>query len=85
VTNVMGPRERITFAGARMSQGMFWVPSAGRLGMGVSLLSYAGQVWLGLQTDAELVPEPARILEHFSDEVDALVALASEPTRAPGR
>ncbi|MBL8142420.1 MAG: wax ester/triacylglycerol synthase family O-acyltransferase [Acidobacteria bacterium] len=85
VTNVMGPRERITFAGARMSQGMFWVPSAGRLGMGVSLLSYAGQVWLGLQTDAELVPAPARLLEHFSEEVDALVALASEPTQTATR
>ena len=81
VTNVMGPREVVTFAGATMAKGMFWVPCAGRLGMGVSLISYAGRVWLGLQTDAELVPEPARVLQHFSDEVDVLAALAAEPTR----
>jgi WS/DGAT/MGAT family acyltransferase len=80
VTNVMGPRDRIRFAGASMSRGMFWVPCAGRLGMGVSLLSYAGQVWMGLQTDAELVPDPARVLTHFAEEVAALEALAAEPS-----
>ncbi len=81
VTNVMGPREVVTFAGATMAKGMFWVPCAGRLGMGVSLISYAGRVWLGLQTDADLVPEPARVLQHFSDEVHVLAALAAEPAR----
>ena len=47
---------RIAFAGARMSQGMFWVPSAGRLGMGVSLLSLHT---IGLEWRSGLIAAPA--------------------------
>ena len=54
---------------------MFWVPCAGHLGLGVSLLSYAEQVWLGVQTDASLVPDPEVLLQGFSAEVDALQEL----------
>ena len=75
VTNVVGPREPISIAGVKMRQCMFWVPSAGRLGLGVSLLSYAGQVWLGIQSDAGLVPDPDRLLDGFYAEVDELASL----------
>ena len=78
VTNVAGPREPISIAGVPLRQAMFWVPSAGRLGLGVSLLSYAGKVWLGVQGDASLVPDPERILEGFEAEVEALLALERE-------
>jgi hypothetical protein len=54
---------------------MFWVPSAGHLGLGVSLLSYAGSVWVGVQSDAGLVPDPELILAGFDHEVAALLAL----------
>jgi WS/DGAT/MGAT family acyltransferase len=81
VTNVMGPREPITITGARIRQCMFWVPCSGRLALGISLLSYSGNVWLGVQSDAALVPDPERILDGFHDEVDALLDLerAAEP------
>jgi WS/DGAT/MGAT family acyltransferase len=75
VTNVMGPRAPITFVGRPMRQAMFWVPCAGRLGLGVSLLSYAQHVWLGVQTDAGLVPDPDTLLAGFADEIDALLEL----------
>jgi hypothetical protein len=75
VTNVVGPREPIYFAGRRMRQAMFWVPCAGRLGLGVSLLSYAGQVWLGVQADAGLVPDPSALLHGFAGELDAYLEL----------
>ena len=78
VTNVVGPREPIAMAGVRLRQSMFWVPCSGHLGLGVSLLSYAGKVWLGVQTDAGLVPDPERILAGFEDEVDALLQLQRE-------
>ena len=52
--------QEIAIAGAPLREAMFWVPSAGRLALGVSLLSYAGKVWLGLQCDAgESFPDPA--------------------------
>ena len=75
VTNVVGPRNRISIAGAPLRQAMFWVPSAGRLGLGVSLLSYAGKVWMGLQCDAGLVPDPEKVLVGFEEELAALLEL----------
>ena len=75
VTNVAGPREPISLMGVRLRQSMFWVPSAGRLALGVSLLSYAGGVSMGVQADAGLIPDPERIAEGFRDEVEALLEL----------
>ena len=72
VTNVVGPRTPITFAGVPMRQGMFWVPSAAHLGLGVSLLSYSGKVWLGIQADAGLVPDPDALVAGFAAEIEAL-------------
>jgi diacylglycerol O-acyltransferase / wax synthase len=75
VTNVVGPRHPIGIAGARLRQAMFWVPCAGRLGLGISLLSYAGNVWLGIQSDAGLVPDPERLLDGFYAEIHVLQSL----------
>ncbi len=54
---------------------MFWVPQSGRVGLGISILSYAGEVRLGLAGDAGLVPDPQRIADAFSVELESLVAL----------
>jgi len=75
VTNVVGPRHEIAIAGSRLREAMFWVPSAGRLALGVSLLSYAGKVWLGLQCDAAVIPDPAGVLAGFGAEVEELLEL----------
>ena len=75
VTNVIGPRTPIRFAGVPMRQAMFWVPCAGHLGLGVSLLSYAQNVWLGVQTDAGLVPDPDTLMQGFYDEIEELSRL----------
>jgi diacylglycerol O-acyltransferase len=76
MTNVAGPRQPISLAGVPVTSLMFWVPQSGRLGMGVSILSYAGGVSLGVATDAGLVPDPEAILDGFHDEFDVLAALA---------
>ena len=78
VTNVVGPRDTISIAGAPLRQAMFWVPSAGRLALGVSLLSYAGKVWMGLQCDAAIVSDPDVLLDGFEAEVAALRELCRE-------
>jgi WS/DGAT/MGAT family acyltransferase len=78
MTNVIGPREPLRIAGATLKQVMFWVPCSGRLGMGVSIFSYAGSLWLGIATDSVLVPDPERIIEEFHAEISALVDLAAE-------
>jgi diacylglycerol O-acyltransferase / wax synthase len=82
VTNVIGPREKIYLAGAPLEALMFWVPQSGKLGLGVSILSYAGRVWLGVITDAGLVPDPEAIIDGFHHEFAELwaAAVAGEAT-----
>ncbi len=77
LTNVPGPPIPLYLAGQPIETIMFWVPQSGRLGMGISILSYAGNVYLGLATDAALVPDPEAIIEHFYEEHGRLLALAN--------
>jgi WS/DGAT/MGAT family acyltransferase len=77
MTNVRGPSQRLYLAGRRIENMMFWVPQAGRLGMGVSILSYDGYVTLGVITDAGLVPDPMAITALFEQELAAMVAAES--------
>lgn len=74
LTNVPGPREPLYLAGERLRRPMFWVPQSGRLGLGVSILSYAGEVVVGVASDAGLVPDPQTIVDSFHAEVEALTA-----------
>ncbi len=73
MTNVPGPREEIYLAGKAMRSMMFWVPQSARLGLGVSILSYAGQVRLGVATDAGLAPDPETIIEAFQEEMKGMM------------
>jgi WS/DGAT/MGAT family acyltransferase len=68
MTNVPGPRKKLHLAGRSLQHVMPWVPRAGKIGMGVSIFSYAGEVRLGIATDAGLVPDPETILEGYLDE-----------------
>jgi hypothetical protein len=74
MTNVPGPRETIFLAGKPLRSMMFWVPQSARLGLGVSILSYAGQVRLGVATDSGLVPDPREIISDFQAEMAAMLA-----------
>ena len=69
MTNVPGPREPRYLAGERIQTIMFWVPQTGRVGLGVSVFSYAGEVRLGLSADAARVPDPERVIEAFPEEL----------------
>ncbi len=82
MTNVPGPRQELYMAGKPMRSMMFWVPQSGHLGLGVSILSYAGQVRLGVATDAALVPDPGALVSAFQDEMEAM--LAEMPAAAAG-
>jgi diacylglycerol O-acyltransferase / wax synthase len=57
-------------------QVMFWVPQSGDIGLGVSILSYAGGVQFGLITDDRLCPDPDAIIEQFQPEFERLLYLA---------
>jgi diacylglycerol O-acyltransferase / wax synthase len=76
LTNVIGPKNPMWFAGGRVRTAMFWVPQSGRMGIGVSIFSYAGEVVLGVGSDARLVPDPEAIAAAFSEEFAALKELS---------
>jgi WS/DGAT/MGAT family acyltransferase len=88
MTNVPGPQQPLFLAGARLAQIMFWVPQSGDIGMGVSILSYAGGVQFGLITDAGMVPDPEGVIAGFRPEFERLLlTVLMEPwdvRRAPG-
>ncbi len=76
LTNVPGPREPLFLAGGQVKDMMFWVPQTGSVGLGVSILSYNGQVFFGLIVDHKLVRDPSRIINRFRPELDKLMHLA---------
>lgn len=73
MTNVPGPREPLYLAGRRIAQQMFWVPSTGSIGLGISILSYNGQVQFGLIADQKRVPDPHAIIARFRGEFEKLL------------
>jgi WS/DGAT/MGAT family acyltransferase len=78
MTNVPGPPMPLYLAGQKIDELMFWVPQSGRVSLGISIISYANRVYLGIATDAGLVPDPDEIMAGFYEEFEALLALAQE-------
>ena len=76
VTNVPGPTETVRLAGAPVAGMVAWVPRAGDMGFGVAISSYAGSVFVGFSTDAELIPDPERLQHLMVEQVQTLLALA---------
>ena len=75
MTNVPGPATPMKFCGSTLKQTMFWVPQSGDIGVGVSILSYAGGVQFGLITDSRLCPDPQAIVDRFEPEFERLLLL----------
>jgi hypothetical protein len=75
MTNVAGPQQARYLAGSEIDQQLAWVPQAGDIGIGVSILSYNGRVQVGLISDKNLVDDPARIVDRCADEFDKLLWL----------
>ena len=80
MTNVPGPREELYLGGRAIRELFFWVPQSGRLGLGISIISYAGHVRLGIASDAGLVPDPEVVVEGFHEEFEELRARAGKIT-----
>jgi WS/DGAT/MGAT family acyltransferase len=83
MTNVRGPTQTLFMAGSPINEIMFWVPQTGRLGVGISIISYADHVFLGVISDSALVPEPEKIIQAFCEEFTLLRSEAQETDRVP--
>jgi WS/DGAT/MGAT family acyltransferase len=83
ITNVAGPGLPLQLAGAPLESILFWVPQSGGVALGISILSYAGQVRLGVLVDRDLVPDPEAIVAGFEAEMTALLAEAAARPEPP--
>jgi diacylglycerol O-acyltransferase / wax synthase len=72
MTNVPGPRQPVYLAGTPVRGVLVWAPCSGGLSMSVAIFSYAGEVTLGVMTDAGLVPDPERIVAAFEPQLGSL-------------
>ena len=75
VTNVPGPKRPVELAGQRLRGLLVWAPVSSRLGLGVSLVSYAGAARVGIVADAHIAADPQRIVDAIEAEVDLLARL----------
>ncbi len=75
-TNVPGPQQTLYMAGCTLRDMMFWVPQTGSIGIGLSIMSYRGQVHFGLISDARLIPDPEAVIRRFGAEFEKLLYLA---------
>lgn len=74
LTDVPGPRERLQLAGVPLTRLIVWVPQSARMGLTISLCSYAHQVTLGVLADAAVLAEPQVLVDAVQRELDALGA-----------
>lgn len=72
ITNVPGPSSDVRLAGQRVRGLVAWAPASGAVGMTMSLVSYGGEVRLGVSGDERLVPDPVALAARFVDEVRRL-------------
>ena len=81
MTNVPGPTRTLYLAGQPIRSLVYWVPQTARVGLGISVSSYAGRMWIGIAADVGLVEDPTALVDCVHDELDALEHLDA-PARA---
>lgn len=79
-TNVPGSRKQLFLAGAPIESIVAWVPQSGRIGVGLSFISYNNKLVVGLNADAGLIPDPEVFLQLFIEEYTALKLTVSTPS-----
>ncbi len=62
VSNLPGPQQALHIAGARTENMTFFPPQAGHIGIGISLIGYAGHLTAGLSADTHRIADPERFI-----------------------
>jgi diacylglycerol O-acyltransferase len=75
-TNVPGPQQPLFMAGVEVRELMFWVPQTGSIALGISILSYNGNVHFGVIGDHKRVRDPDAIVQRFAGEFEKLLLIA---------
>ncbi|MGB9338630.1 MAG: WS/DGAT domain-containing protein [Polyangiales bacterium] len=72
-----GPREPLCIDAKRLRDMMFWAPHPARLGVGLSISSYAGKVIVEVRVDQAVSKSPGRLVELFEKEASGMFEKAS--------
>ena len=77
LTNVAGPPQRLSLAGAPITHVLPVTVTAGNVGVAFAALSYAGELTVTVITDPDVVPELDLLTAALREELEVM-----EPTRA---
>jgi diacylglycerol O-acyltransferase len=80
VTNVRGPAAPVTLAGVPVDRLAFWVPHPATLGLGISIISYAGTIRVGVRADRAVLADPGELAKAIAAEL-AVLGVEEEPDR----
>jgi len=83
LSSVPGPSRELFVAGRPIKSIVFWVPQSGRLGLGISIMTYAGQVRLGVASDSNVIADPEGIVAGFEEELHFLEELRAGAPQTP--
>ena len=83
VSNLPGPRQLLRFGGARVANVVFWPPQTAGVGIGVSFLSYAGHITVGVSADTAQLARPDLLVDDFRAELQSMLG-RSPAIRAHG-
>ena len=73
ITNVAGPREPVFLAGRRLRGTIGWPPESGNIALGVSIISYDGELVLGVLADQQVIPHPEKLLAAIETHLQELM------------
>jgi hypothetical protein len=73
IASVPGPPRRIALSRHAVESLAVWAPVAGQVAVGLSMITYAGEVRVGVSSDAGLVPDPDAIVMELERDLVRLM------------
>jgi hypothetical protein len=73
ITNLAGPQVPLALCGRRLRTLMFWVPQRADIGIGISILTFAGNVQVGVIADTSILADPGVLVAAIEAEFADLV------------
>jgi WS/DGAT/MGAT family acyltransferase len=77
VSSIRGPERALHVCDAAVRDVIVWSPSPGSIALGVTLMSYAGHVRIGVAADAHVVGDARRVVRELESEIARLSTFAS--------
>jgi diacylglycerol O-acyltransferase / wax synthase len=77
VTNVTAPDRPVFLAGSRLQGVITWPPESGNVALGISTISFDGQVVVSLLADGQLVDDPEFLLAQIERELSRSITPVS--------